>query len=172
MNKKTLAYTLLGTVLVFISTSGMTDSSEKNLESDLIKALQLNKDTIERVGDSGKAIQAYMSQGIVNKKPNQRSDYTDYYIVNKAEKFMGHDLVVIEEEYMTQNIGCCVNPGAGVSVRINDDSENLMKFAQENGCSLTEHVNLSETLNNVGISADFPEGDYASLSCRERDIKL
>lgn len=158
-------------IIILLGIAGIAKSGGKELEEGLINALRL-KNGFERVGDSGKAIQAYMREGIVNKKPDQRADYTDYYLVNKPESFMGHKLMVIEEEYMSKYIGCCVNPGAGVSVKIEGDTKNLSEFAKTNGCTLTEDVNLSKELTNLGLETDLPDGKFASLSCRERDIDL
>mgnify|MGYP001758737813 FL=1 len=112
-----------------------------------------------------------MREGIVNKKPNQRADYTDYYLVNKPAKFMGHDLIVIEEEYMSQYIGCCVSPGVGVTVKVIGNTKNLENFARINGCTFTDNVNLQEELSSVGINATLTQGRFASLSCRERDAQ-
>ena len=113
-----------------------------------------------------------MKQGIVNKKPNASIDYTDYYLINKPTSFMGHELLVIEEEYMTQYIGCCVNPGVGVSLKIVCGTKNLEDFAQKNGCSLTKQFDLKKELSNLEMEAKFDEGEFASLSCRERDINF
>lgn len=143
--------------------------NDNSLENGLIDAMRLNKETTERVGNSGEAIQAYMREGIVNKKPNQRADYTDYYIVNKPAKLMGHDLMVIEEEYMSKYIGCCVSPGVGVTVKVTGSTKNLEEFASSNGCTFSDSVNLKEELNDYGINVTLPDGDFASLSCRERD---
>lgn len=145
-------------------------TDDQDIESGLINALRLKKGTTERVGNSGKAIQAYMREGIVNKKPNARADYTDYYLVNKPAKFLGHDLIVIEEEYMTKYIGCCVSPGAGVTVKVIGDTNNLEEFAHVNGCTFTDNVNLQEELSILAINATLPQGIFASLRCRERDI--
>ena len=59
-----------------------------------------------------------MQAGYIDNKPNLRADYTDYYLLNKPARFMGHELVMIEEEYMSRYIGCCVSPGAGLSVKV------------------------------------------------------
>lgn len=85
---------------------------------------------------------------------------------------MGHTLMVIEEEYMTKYIGCCVSPGVGITVKINGSTKNLEAFAKENGCRLSDDEDIqyvfSHTLNS---KLNFPEGTYASLSCRERDAQ-
>jgi hypothetical protein len=57
---------------------GATQASQ--LEQLLTDALRYDSVKAKRIGDSGKAIQAYMRAGIVNKKPNVRTDYTDYYL--------------------------------------------------------------------------------------------
>lgn len=154
---------------ITVSNSQEIASDNQNIENGLIRALQLKKGTTERVGDSGKAIQAYMQQGLVNKKPNRRADYTDYYLLKKPAKFMGHDLIVIEQEYMSAYIGCCVSPGVGVTVKVVGGIKNLEEFATANGCTLTDHVNLKDELSRVSIKSNLPMGNFASLSCRERD---
>lgn len=147
----------------------------QQLETGLIHALQRKPGmpgTKERSGYSGLAIQAYQQAGLVGKKPNQRFDYTDYYLVTKGASFLGHELVLIEEEYITQYIGCCVSPGAGVTVKVNGSIKNLAAFAEANRCTLTDPVDLNHALRDVAIQARFPNAHYASLSCRERDANF
>ena len=163
--------TIFTMILFTVFNSQVMALNDQSLESGLTSALRLKKGTTERIGNSGKAIQAYMREGIVNKKPNQRADYTDYYLVNKPAKFMGHDLIVIEEEYMSQYIGCCVSPGVGVTVKVIGNTKNLENFARINGCTFTDNVNLQEELSSVGINATLTQGRFASLSCRERDAQ-
>lgn len=141
------------------------------LESGLLHAMQLKKGTTERTGTSGQAIQAYMRAGLVGKKPNQRADYTDYYLLTTPAPFLGHELVLIEEEYITQYIGCCVSPGAGVTVKVRGSIGNLEQFARANRCTLSDHVDLAHALREVAIRNKVPKGHYASLSCRERDAE-
>lgn len=157
------------TALIAAHTAFAVAADDRELESGLANALRLKPGTTERAGDSGKAIQAYMREGVVNKKPNQRADYTDYYVVKKPASFMGHELVVIEEEYMSKYIGCCVNPGAGVTVKVNGSPKNLEKFADANKCSIADNVDVQGELRRFGIKTAFSKGHYASISCREND---
>jgi len=155
--------------LIASHTAFAVAADDRELENGLANALRLKPGTTERAGDSGKAIQAYMREGVVNKKPNQRADYTDYYVVKKPASFMGHELVVIEEEYMAKYVGCCVNPGAGVTVKVNGSPKNLEKFADANKCSFADNVDVQGELNRFSIKATFSKGRYATLSCREND---
>ncbi len=158
------AFILLSSFLTISSASNTPD-----LETLLSTSLSLKKGTTERVGDSGEAIRSYMKEGFVNRKPNQRADYTDYYLLKKPAMFMGHELIVIEEEYISRYIGCCVSPGMGVTVKISGSSKNLEHFAARNKCTFTNNVNVQAELESVNIKTNFPRGQYASLSCRERD---
>lgn len=159
---------VLMATLAFITTYAMA-ADDKRLETGLAAALSLKSGTTERIGDSGEAIDAYIRAGLINKKPNQRFDYTDYFLLKKPASFMGHKLVVIEEEYMDQYVGCCVSPGAGVSVRLIGSAKNLEDFSQLNKCTLTKNVNLKMKMREVNIKVDLHSGSYANLSCRERD---
>jgi hypothetical protein len=147
-------------------------NSDSKLETILTDVLRYDAIKAERVGNSGKAIQAYMRAGIVNKKPNIRVDYTDYYLVKKPISFMGHELFMIEEEYMSKYIGCCVSEGAGITVRLNGDDNALKHFAKNNACSVESKVDMPAQLKYLGLKAKVPMGDYVTLSCRDRDVVL
>jgi hypothetical protein len=160
----------LFTLILFLSFSTLASASDvQDLEKTLANSLSLKRGSTERLGNSGKAIQSYMKEGFVNRKPNQRADYTDYYLLKKPAMFMGHELIVIEEEYMSKYIGCCVSPGMGVAVKISGNSKNIEHFAVKNKCTLTNDIDIQAELKSVSIKANFPRGQYASLSCRERD---
>ena len=171
MNRRALSSILLMLTLFAGLSFNLIASTNQDLEVGLIDSMRLNKNTKTRLGDSGKAIQAYMREGLVNKKPNQRADYTDYYLLKKPARLMGHDLVMIEEEYMSAYIGCCVSEGVGVTVKVIGSTKNLEEFAEENGCTFSDQVDLQSQLDSVNIKTKILPGHYASLSCRERDIK-
>lgn len=151
--------------------AGPGPSPGAELETGLAQAMHLKKETTERVGTSGQAIQAYMHAGLIDSKPNQRADYTDYYLLNKAARFMGHELVMIEEEYMSRWIGCCVSPGAGLSVKVSGSLKPLEQFSRAHRCSLNDNADLQGELASLGIRRKLPPGRYATLSCRERDAE-
>lgn len=167
----------LSTVLLSCTLAGAqlahADNTINNiLEPLLTDALRYDSVKAERVGNSGKAIQAYMRAGIVNKKPNTRADYTDYYLINKPARFMGHDLFMLEEEYMTAYIGCCVSEGIGLTVRLNSDDKAIKAFAKSNACSVEDKVDMQAQLTYLGLKAKVPAGNYSTLSCRDRDVVL
>lgn len=162
---------LLGSLLLAACCVSAHAAAQPELENGLIHALQLKKGTTERAGTSGKAIAAYMREGYIGKRPEQRSDYTDYYLLKKKASFMGHELVLIEEEYITQYIGCCVSPGAGVTVKVRGNTRKLQAFASAQRCTLSDPVDIGHALSEVAIKARLPRDHYASLSCRERDAE-
>lgn len=164
---------LLGALLLAAATgaSAAAAVTDEGLESGLIQALHLKKGTTERTGTSGKAIAAYMREGYLGKRPDQRFDYTDYYLLKKPASFMGHALVLIEEEYIAQYIGCCVSPGAAVTLRVQGSTQKLQAFARAQRCTLSDPVDIGHALSEVAIKTRMPKGHYASLSCRERDAE-
>jgi len=159
---------IVAAILALLSQRVMA-SSEEDLESGLMSAMRLNKETRERVGNSGKAIQAYMREGYVKSKPDRRVDYTDYYLLKKPARFMHHELVMIEEEYMAGFIGCCVNAGVGVTLRVSGSTENVEDFAEQNGCRVLPDVDFQQTVADLGSKAKVAKGNYVSVSCRDLD---
>ena len=139
------------------------------LEKGLINSMMLNVKTKERIGDSGKAIQAYIQSSFLEKKPTDRFDYTDYWVLKKPAYFLGHELKIIEEEYMTRYVGCCVSNGVGATLKVKKDLNELEKFAKNNGCSLNKNINYKEEISNFNLTTN-DSGEYVSLSCRDRDI--
>lgn len=162
---KSLAMALLSLGLVATQTHADT------LEQGLIEAIEHNKTTEDRSTLYGAAIRAYKAQGYINPKPNVRADYVDYYLLNKPATFMGHDLKVIEEEYMDTYVGCCVSPGLGLSLGVRGSLTSLKAFAAENGCKVEENIDLYADLTNLGLKLRPMRGRFASLSCRERDLE-
>ena len=165
------ALLVLVSSLAAAADSGPDPVPGAELEIGLAQAMHLKKGSSERVGTSGQAIQAYMHAGLIDSKPNQRADYTDYYLLKKPTRFMGHELVMIEEEYMSRYIGCCVSPGAGLSVKVSGSLKPLAQFARVHRCSLNDNADLQGELASLGIRRKLAPGRYATLSCRERDAE-
>lgn len=169
MQSRIKAFTSTALALL-IATSPLASAQDaKAMESGLIDALRYDAERQERVAPSGPALQAYIRAGYLDAKPGARADYTDYRLLKKPATLMGHTLVVIEEEYMTAYIGCCVSEGVGVTVRLDGNAGKLKAFAKDNACSYSETDDPGAELRRFDIVNDLPKGKYASLSCRERD---
>ena len=138
----------------------------ENLQDALIAALRQKPGTSERIGSPADAIMGYANAGYVNKQPDSRADYSDYRILKKPAQFMGHMLVAIEEEYMQEYVGCCVSPGMAVTVRVSQTGDDLDTFASKNGCSVSNDTDGID----IGLPKA-PAGTYATLNCKERDLK-
>lgn len=147
--------------------------NDARLESALTDAMRLDIDKpMDRVGDGGAAIQGYVAAGYLAKRPNTRLDYTDYWWLKKSAPFMTHELVMIEQEYMSAWVGCCVSPGVGITVRVHGSTANLEQFARANKCSVETNVNLTDLAKYSHIAlSSIRKGRYATMSCRERDIQ-
>lgn len=165
--KKTIAM-LVGVISLSVASATLA-ADYPDLEAGLASAMKYDKEADKRLGSSGKAIQAYMKAGYLNSRPNGRADYTDYYLLKRPATFLGYPLVVIEEEYMTRYIGCCVSEGLGVTVGVSGDTAALKKFAAQHRCRMREDVDPGAELHAVGIKNTLAKGRYASLSCRARD---
>jgi len=142
-----------------------------DIENQLINATRFKSSTKEREKTPRDIINILKENKVIAKNADKRLDYTDYYITSSSVKFMGADILLVEEEYMDQNIGCCVNPGFGLSLRKDENIDGLENFAKENGCALENNLALSEKLSGLEINYNLPQGKFAYLSCRENDIQ-
>lgn len=138
------------------------------LAAGLVGAMRLNANRTERLAEPGEAIRAYIKAGYVRLKSELRDDYTDYRVVQLPAKFFGQELLVIEEEYLSKFIGCCVNEGTGVILRVTADLAPLKAFAAANGCSVRDdRRDTVERLQKLKVKP--VEGEFVSMSCRARD---
>lgn len=138
-------------------------SSELFLQEALLKSLTLKPGTDERMLDSGKMIVTFANHGYVNLKPDARIDYSDYRFFKKPTHIFGHEIIVIDEEYFKEWVGCCVNPGISITLKLNGDVRALQEFAVNNKCRLDFDGDgyYGPVLPNA------PKGTYATLSCKE-----
>ena len=164
-------------IAVFVITSVLTSISyaSDSLENNLLSTLKLKLNEfgdIERNGNHGKAIRAYMNKGYIDKKPTvYRADYVDYYVLKKPAYVLGHELKVIEEEYMSEYVGCCVNEGVGVVLKLTGSMQKLENFAQKNKC-VVEPIDYDYYYESLGIVNAIPEkGVFVEMSCRANDIQ-
>lgn len=156
-----------------LSSSQMPETSISNnsaLVNALLDAMRIKPGTLERLGDSGKAIVAIANAGFVNLKPDERIDYSDYRIFRKPFFVLGQELVVIDEEYFDVYVGCCVSPGVEITVKISGSLDQMQNFAQENRCTLSRDSDENYFGPQISIP-DAPKGTYAQLSCKERDAR-
>ncbi|CEJ11113.1 hypothetical protein BN1110_01399 [bacterium YEK0313] len=119
--------------------------------------------------EAGPAIRQFIAAGYVDRRPTRRMDYTDYRVLKRPFQFLGQRLLVIEEEYMTQYIGCCVSEGSGAILRLSGDRSELTAFAAANKCRVSvDQPDIRARLAELGLGRE--PGEFARLSCRERDI--
>lgn len=143
-------------------------AAQPDLEEKLLLSLALDKQTGERVVPSANAVKAYIAGGYVSRKPDLRFDYTDYRKLRKPAWLFGYSIVVIEEEYMAEYVGCCVSPGLGVVLFGKGDSDKLAAFARANGCSVEHPADVSGELADLNLGV--PSSGLTRLSCRDRDV--
>lgn len=146
-------------------------ADEAALEKGLADAMRYDRAKGERVAPSGPALQAYIQAGYLDLKPSVRADYTDYRLLKKPAPFMGQRLVMVEEEYMTQYIGCCVDEGVGAVVRVGGSTAAMEAFAKANACRFEPDYDPEQALTANRLGIGLPPGKYARLSCRERDVE-
>ncbi len=114
-------------------------------------------------------LQILKQKGFLAKKPNiSRADYNDIYKLKKPYEFMGQNVVLISDEYMSEYIGCCVSEGWGAVFKQTSNLKLIEKFAKTNQCSVGP---IESTSDYYGFKIrSMPRGNYYELSCRERDL--
>ena len=146
----------------------LAQSPPADLQRALAAGMGLHPSSGGRL-EAGPAIRRFIAAGYVDRRPTRRMDYTDYRVLKRPFQFLGQDLLVIEEEYMTQYVGCCVDEGSGAIFRLSGDRSELTTFAAANKCRLdTGQSDIRSRLAELGLGRE--QGEFARLSCRERDI--
>lgn len=143
-------------------------ASDLELEKRFAEALRPDEGDV-RQERAGKAIQGYQAANILPFKP-MRADFNDYYVVQRPTSFMGNQLVVVMEEYMLAYIGCCVDPGASVYVRLTGGIAPIAAFARANKCRIEEYPDRNTFLRALPVAVNVEPGRYASLHCHASDM--
>ncbi|MDC4997669.1 hypothetical protein OHW19_13900 [Acinetobacter baumannii] len=113
--------------------------------------------------------QILKQKGFLAKKPNiSRADYNDIYKLKKPYEFMGQNVVLISDEYMSEYVGCCVSEGWGAVFKQTTNLKLIEKFAKKNQCNIAP-IETNSTYYGFKIRS-LPKGNYYELSCRERDL--
>jgi len=167
--KNLMYYLIMAFLPGIFSSSAM--AADTRLENQLILALKIKPDGQDRQAESRPVMRAYQQAAIISKKPQQRADYIDFYLLQKPASFMGHTLILLEEEYMDQYVGCCVSPGMGLILKTNADTRAVQDFANKNACTFTPRADVFDRLRMFHIDHKLAKADYAMLSCRERDAQ-
>jgi len=152
--------------MLFAAGTALCATSE-DLEAELLIALR-PAPSLKRQENAGAVIRKYKAEGFIPFRP-KRIDYRDYYRLTKPAKVLGHELVLLEEEYMTKFIGCCVDEGAGVFVRLSGRATTLESFAKANKCRVETFDTEEEVRKSTGVTFSLPAGSYAALLCHARD---
>jgi hypothetical protein len=161
---------LLLIVLAFTCAQSQSFAKTKP-ESLFLRAMALAPSGTGRVGDSGAAVRAYITAKLVHQKPDDQRDYVDSRRLLKPATLMGHDLVIIEEEYRwKQYVGCCVSPGVGAVIKQRGDMTALQAYLTANKCSIVAMENARDGLGDYGVTM-VSGANYWQISCRERDLQ-
>ena len=111
--------------------------------------------------------QAYLTQ-----KPQiSRTEYNDIYQLKKPLTFLNQEVMLLSDEYMSEYIGCCVSEGWGAVFKVQNDYEDLKKYATDNYCSLETIQNPSQEDYYGFAYRKLGKGKLVELSCRARDIQ-
>lgn len=162
-----LSRTILAVLCAVVASYASEAPANQDLVEKLLHALRPVPD-FKRQENVGAVIREFKAHGLVPFRP-QRVEYTDFYPLLKRATVFGHDLVLIEEEYLTKFIGCCVNEGGGLVLRINGALDKLENWAEANQCRIEQFRDEKEFLEYSRVRFAVPPGAYARISCRVRD---
>jgi hypothetical protein len=155
----------LALALAIVPSTGVA-STDADLEAGMLQALRAGADG--RQARAGAAIRAYKDASALPSRP-QRSDYTDYYPVIKPTRFMGQQLVLVSEQYMIKHIGCCVDPGTGMYIRVLTNTDAMKAFARINHCRVRKFADSKALHDSTPATFGLEAGRYAALLCHESD---
>jgi hypothetical protein len=172
MQIRVMGYFRFVTPFLFLALCAGLSHAQKPVSPEMVLTQAMSRlDNENRVMSSGVAIEKLAKMGFLPIKPDDRADYVDYRRVRKPLSLFGHKVVVIEEEYLTQYIGCCVNPGIGMVIETNGAMGDLNAFLVPNKChKRNPDFDPAQSLKLAGVK---PKADatYVIISCRQDDLR-
>jgi hypothetical protein len=84
----------------------------------------------------GAALRTLKQVGYLSARPQIRSNYDDYYRPLRAFNVLGNRVVVVQENYLVRDVGCCADPGIGLYFESNSSTSlsSVRDFALANKC--------------------------------------
>jgi hypothetical protein len=119
----------------------------------------------------GPALRALKSDGYLRARPRIRVDYDDYYIPIRPFSVLGSRVVVVQENYLLRDVGCCADPGIGLFFEgSNVASLNRIRdFAVANKCIYRQGNALIRPELPPSFLRLNPNKIYALLRCSDGD---
>ncbi|MFX7098168.1 hypothetical protein ABTM27_16965, partial [Acinetobacter baumannii] len=111
-------------------------------------------------------VQLHQQKGMISLSPPTICNSA--YKLKKPYEFMGQNVLLISDEYMSEYVGCCVSEGWGAVFKQTTNLKLIEKFAKKNQCNIAP-IETDSTYYGFKISS-LPKGNYYELSCRERDL--
>ena len=157
----------LGLSLAFafftLSASAQTSADEQKRITDLFnRAFERGINIQDEPTSSYVFIEALQKLGVIDNKP-EREDYRDFFRLKINFSFLGDKVLTVSHEYLAEYLGCCVNPGLGLTFE-GKNKRAVETFAEKNFCSF----NLDENSGQVSIHC----GDNDLLSAGQKDPKV
>jgi hypothetical protein len=119
----------------------------------------------------GEPLRALKRDGYLSARPQNRSNYDDFYRPLRAFRVMGAKVVVVQENYLGRYVGCCADPGIGLYFESADVAtlNGIRDFATTNKCIYLQ--------GNALIAPELPRAFlrfkantfYAMLRCSDGD---
>lgn len=136
------------------------------------KFLETSPETIEESMDNLDSLQKLKKDGFLDENANVQGDYYHVYFPKKEIVIFGAKLVALNHEYLTDYIGCCVNPGISVVLKKVDgfNSNEIDVFSKRNSCKINdiEKVYLPDSvIKQIDIVKD--KAFLFELSCKQND---
>jgi len=142
-------------------------------EQAVISLLKASPENVQPSLETQKALEMLKQHGIIKNEPDIVADYNHIYIANKQLPVLGGVLLALDHEYLEDWIGCCVNPGVALALKVKkdkDDSSALASFAKENHCNVMpfEQSFMTKDLKEAAFDHVKKE-DVLVLSCKLSD---
>ncbi|MFO1494192.1 MAG: hypothetical protein U1F26_05980 [Lysobacterales bacterium] len=156
---KTLVLAFL-CLLTGICTAQDADIIERSLTADASRE--------QRLADGTEVVSQLARLGIFAEDPNERREYSSFYIPKKPISVLGARLVSFEHEYADEYLGCCVNPGNAVILQPAGATADIEAFAQRNGCryAVGDEIFVLPKSVTQGLS-DSERAALVEVSCKD-----
>jgi hypothetical protein len=119
----------------------------------------------------GPALRALKRDGFLGARPQTRVEYSDFYLPKRTFSVMGSKVVVVQENYLSRDIGCCADPGISLFFEGSNVASltQIMEFATAHKCVYRQGNALITPELPPSFLRLKPNKTYAMLRCSDGD---